>query len=433
MDSFSNVLEGARQYFQGLPSPAGSSSYQAPQGSSSVTEAAISNSPRYSNPDTGTVGSTAHYDSVGHRPSVVATNSQQPATPSALPPHSQPHHHQQQNATTIASSISSTVVSYWPPVSTNSIYQRTKDVSVSHPGPPPSQTQHPYAPSKVPAVSSASQSASHTVYNGSRLAVPEPRTVNYQHQNHMQQQPRPQGHNLPPIAALPNYHSSRSARESLQRVGQHHSQSQHHMSSNAVQAPHISNKMPVSNPTTLIRTQTEYAPQSQQNNTIQYTGASNSSVAVGNGSAGTLQYGIHRGPKYQQQQLVPTPPTSTAYNSYNSPRMPQQQAASTTSISSSSSASSSSSGYHPSSLHHSQQQQQQPQQQQQQQYAYHPHPHHTQGGLSHSTHTELHLKPDQHQQTHPSKHQFPAQVIHFDRCIRSLTPKLYFSTLGCQN
>jgi hypothetical protein len=43
------------------------------------------------------------------------------------------------------------------------------------------------------------------------------------------------------------------------------------------------------------------------------------------------------------------------------------------------------------------------------------------------------LKPDQHQQTHPSKHQFPAQVIHFDRCIRSLTPKLYFSTLGCQN
>lgn len=280
MDSFSNVLEGARQYFQGLPSPAGSSSYQAPQGSSSVNEAAISNSPRYSNPDTGTVGST-HYDNVSHRPSVVATNSQPPATASALPPHSQPHHQQQQNVTTIASSTSSTVVSYWPPVSTNSIYQRTKDVSVSLPGPPPSQAQHPYAPSKIPAVSSASQSASHTLYNGSRLAVPEPRTMNYQHQNHMQQQPRPQGHNLPPIAALPNYHSSRNARESLQRVSQHHSQSQQHLSSNTVQAPQVSNKMPVANPTTLIRTQSEYAPQSQQNHTIQYTGASNSSVAVG--------------------------------------------------------------------------------------------------------------------------------------------------------
>ncbi|PNF14430.1 hypothetical protein B7P43_G01682, partial [Cryptotermes secundus] len=192
------------------------------------------------------------------------------------------------------------------------------------------------------------------------------------------------------------------------------------MSSGTVQAHQISNKMAVASPVTLINPQSDYAPQSQQNHT-QYTGTSNTGAAVGNGSAGMLQYGLHRGPKYQQQQLGTAPPTSTAYNNYTSPQMPQQQAASTSIPSSS--ASSSSSSYQ-SSLHHSHQLQQQQQQQQQQhqhqqqqqqhhqqQYAYH-HPHHRQSGSSHSSQPELNLKPDQHQQTNPSKHQFQTQPFY---------------------
>ena len=390
--SFSNVLEGARQYFQGLPSPASSSSsQQASQAGSGVNEPANTNtSPRYSNQESAPVGSTPpHYENVVHRPS-----SQQPTS---APP---PHH--QQTVTTVTSSPSSTVLSYWPPqASANSVYQRTKDVSA--PGSSPSQMQHLYVPSKISSGSSTGQNASHTVYNGSRMNVSEGRTMNYQHQNHLQQQQqpspqqqqssRPQGHNLPPIAALPNYHSSRNSRDSTIRLTQH----QQHMSAVATLHPQqMSSKIPVQNTASLLRTQSEYNTQtlqSQQNHPSQYTGANSGSSIVGSVHTDTMQYGLHRSQKYPQQ-MGSTPPAS--FNNYTSPQ-PQQAAA--TSITSTSSASSSS--IYQSSLHHSQQ----PQQQQQQQYTYHL-PHHTHGSSSHSAQSEVHMKTE-----HSSKRQYPSHQV----------------------
>ncbi|KAJ9581890.1 hypothetical protein L9F63_003783, partial [Diploptera punctata] len=373
--SFSNVLEGARQYFQGLPSPASSSSsQQTPQGGSSVNEPpSTNNSPRYNNPDSAQVGSTPpHYENVAQRPT-----SQQPAT---APP---PSH------TTVASSASSTVLSYWPPQPTaNSVYQRTKDVSA--PGPTPAQVQHHYVPSKMSSGSSTAHNVSHTVYNGSRLNVSDARTMNYPHQNHLQpqqasqqqqlqqqQQPsRPQGHNLPPIAALPNYHSSRNSRDSTHRLNQH----QQHMPAASLQTHQISSKITIPNSTSLLRTQSEYNTQMLQNQ--QYTSGNSGSV-----NTGTIQYGMHRNQKYQQP-VGSTPPAS--YSNYTSPQ-PQQTAA--TSISSSSSASASSSVYQ-SSLHHSQQQQAQ------QQYTYH---------LPHHTQSEVHMKPE-----HSSKRQYSSHQNYYN-------------------
>lgn len=286
--TFNNVLEGARQYFQGLPSPVAAihSGGNGGSGNGGSTQE-LSTTSANTNPETGDCVYASRSVSV-----LTSTPSQSVVTSVGnLPPPQTPSNPPSSSSTMVPSSIS-----YWStPSSSSSSNSINKDIITSF--------QHKDPPRASPTSRSSLNSTNsiNSLYNLNKGVSAS--ATSYHHYSISQAQSnKSQRHNLPPIAALSSFHPNRSLTHQ-QRIPNHQTQ--------PINQSMIQQQIPPSPKSdSLSRTSSAYTNFNRyQNQSVQHN---NAILTSG------YQYSHVTNPKYQQHHQHPQQQQlSGSYNLYN--------------------------------------------------------------------------------------------------------------------